>query len=150
MLPFDRLVLAMDAWAKEHENAEVFGQIGETTLRPSNFNFSAMMSPTEYKQCFAACDLVVSHVGMGTVMAASEFGKPLIMLPRRPELHEATSSHQLDSAQWLREQPGICIVDYEDELADAISKSIESGLVPNIETETRDKLISAIYQFVSN
>ncbi|MGZ4993525.1 MAG: glycosyltransferase [Methylobacter sp.] len=150
MLPFDRLVSAMDAWAKEHPEVQVFAQIGETNLRPANMEHSKMVSPSEYRHHFASCDVVVSHVGMGTVITASEFRKPLIMLPRRAELKEHTNNHQFETAKWLEGRPGLCIRYSDAELADAISSSIGSDWGAVIETGTRNKLIDVLRQFISN
>ena len=36
-LPFDRLVRAVDAWAAEHPQVDVFGQIGPASFRPKHF-----------------------------------------------------------------------------------------------------------------
>ncbi len=150
MLPFDRLVCAMDAWAKEHSEAEVFAQVGETSLCPANMEYSAMISPSEYRDHFAACDVVVSHVGMGTIITASEFCKPLVMLPRRAELKELTNNHQFETAKWLEGRPGIRIIYSDGELAEAISKSIGSDGGSIVETGTRGKLINTLRQFISN
>ena len=150
MLPFDRLVRAMDIWAKERPDSQIFAQIGETSLRPVNIEYSAMISPSAYRKRFADCDLVVSHVGMGTVITALELSKPLVMLPRRADFQEVTSNHQIATAQWLEGRPGVHLVYSEDELGSAISKSIGSIGVSKIETGTREQLISALRQFISN
>ena len=109
-----------------------------------------MISPSEYRDQFATCDLVVSHVGMGTVITALECSKPLVMLPRRPDLHEVTSNHQFATAKWLKDSPGVCVVYSENELANAIFESLGSDGVSMIETGTQGKLIDALRQFVSN
>lgn len=150
MLPFDRLVKAMDAWAAENPKAQVFAQIGETALKPKNIEFAAMIGPAEYRERFASADLVVSHVGMGTVITAFECGKPVVMLPRSPELMEVTSNHQIATAKWLVGRSGIHIVSSENELADAIADSLGSQGVSKIETGTRERLIGAIREFISN
>jgi UDP-N-acetylglucosamine transferase subunit ALG13 len=150
MLPFDRLVRAMDIWAKAHPEAQIFAQIGKTSLRPENMEYQAMISPSEYREHFAACDVVVSHVGMGTVITALECRKPLVMVPRQPELHEVTSNHQLATAKWLDNSPGIRIVFSENDLAQALSESEGSDGVSMIETGSRGRLIDSLRQFISN
>lgn len=150
MLPFDRLVKAVDAWAQNSPNMAVVAQIGETTLCPVHIEFKPMVTPVEYRKYCAASDLIISHVGMGTVITASELGKPLVMLARRPDLQEVTSNHQVATALWLRGRPGIHIAESEDELPDVIAESMGSVGVSNIETGTRDFLIGAIRQFISN
>lgn len=150
MLPFDRLIRAMDVWAKEHPDTQVFAQIGKTRLCPANMEYRTMISPSEYRTHFAACDLVVSHAGMGTVITSLECRKPLVVLPRRQDLHEVTSNHQLATAKWLEDKSGICVIYSENELAQAISESAGADGVSIIETGTRGKLIDALRQFVSS
>jgi UDP-N-acetylglucosamine transferase subunit ALG13 len=150
MLPFDRLVRAVDKWAKDHFNAEVFAQIGETDLRPLNIEYCTMISPSAYRKHFSDCDLVVSHVGMGTIITAAELCKPLLMLPRRVDLQEVTSNHQIDTVKWLEGRPGVFIIYSENDLGDAIHKSIGSGQILNIEMGTRGKLIDKLCQFISD
>jgi UDP-N-acetylglucosamine transferase subunit ALG13 len=150
MLPFDRLVKSIDLWAKENPEAKVFAQIGETSLQPKNLDYRSMITPGEYREHFLACDAVISHVGMGTVITAFECNKPLIMLPRLPELNEHTSNHQIATARWLEGRPGIRIVYTEDELAGAIAESVGSQGVSKIDSGTRVQLIGAILQFISS
>lgn len=115
MLPFDRLVLAVDAWAAAHPEHECFAQIGESRVHPKAMASSAMVGPAEYRRRIQWCDLLVSHVGMGTVITAAELGRPVLLLPRRPELAEVTSDHQTATAKWLAGKPGVMIA--EDEVA---------------------------------
>jgi len=111
MLPFDRLVGAMDRWAAAHREAEVFAQIGEGGVPPAHMRWSQMLIPSEFRRHCETCDVIVSHAGMGTILSAGESGRPLVCLPRRPELKEVTSQHQVATARWLRERPGIRVVD---------------------------------------
>lgn len=149
MLPFDRLVQAMDAWALANPQARVFAQIGESVLRPTHIDFRTFVDPFEFRRHFTSCDLVVSHVGMGTVITASECGKPLVMLPRRPELGEVTSNHQLATSKWLEGRTGIRIVQSEQELAQAISQHAGIEGVAQIETGTKAGLVAALRQFIA-
>ena len=150
MLPFDRLIRSMDAWAMERPEAQVFAQIGESDLIPQHMAFAKMITPVEYRGHFADSDVIVSHVGMGTIITALEFRRPLVMLPRRVELKEHTNDHQFATAKWLENRPGIRIVYSEDELAEAIINSIGTDGGSAIETGTRGKLIDALRQFISN
>lgn len=149
MLPFDRLVGAVDAWAARHPEAQVFAQIGTTSAVPRHMQYAAMIGPQEYRAQFAAADLVVSHVGMGTVITAFECAKPLVMLARRPELQEVTSNHQLATAQWLVGRPGISVIDDVAGLDAAIAASAGAAGVSRIDSGTKDGLIAALRQFIS-
>jgi UDP-N-acetylglucosamine transferase subunit ALG13 len=148
MLPFDRLVRAMDEWSAANPGVTVFAQIGESELVPSRLDYRKFITPDEFRQRFQWSDLVVSHVGMGTVITASECGRPLLMLPRRPELKEVTSSHQLDTAHWLDGQPGIYVFESDRELTCALSSNTFGAMTSQIETGTRSGLIGTIRNFI--
>ena len=150
MLPFDRLIRSMDAWAAENPDAQVFAQIGESDLIPEHVAFAKMVAPSEYRSHFADCDVAVSHVGMGTIITALEFRKPLVLLPRRVDLKELTNNHQMATAKWLENHPGIRIVYSEGELAEAIQRSVGIDGGSAIETGTRGKLIDGLRQFIAN
>jgi hypothetical protein len=72
------------------------------------------------------------------------------MLPRRVDLHEVTNNHQIDTMNWLEGRPGVFIIHSENDLGDAIHKSIGSGQILNIEMGTRGKLIDKLCQFISD
>jgi len=150
MLPFDRLVHAMDAWAGANRHAEVFAQIGDSDLRPEHIDYRHFISPADFRGHFAASDVVVSHVGMGTVITAFESNKPLVMLPRRPELGEVTSNHQLATARWLAGRPGMRIIDDERSLPSALSIEAPTIGAAYIETGTKAALVNALRQFIAD
>ena len=150
MLPFDRLVEAMDSWAKEHTEATVFAQVGESKVQVRHMECRRMVTPAEYRQRFEWADLVVSHVGMGTVITAVEVGKPLVLIARRPELNEVTSAHQIATAAWLVGCGGLRIVSECHELPAAIAECAGMGALENIESGTRPRLIQAIRDFISS
>ncbi len=149
MLPFDRLVVAMDEWARDRQGAEVFAQIGESSFRPSYVCYRTFVHPAEYRERCASCDVIVSHVGMGTVITAFECNKPLLMLPRRKDLSEVTSDHQLATAKWLEGRAGIRIVYSERELAAALSPGLLQAGSTQIESGTRTTLVAALQRFIS-
>lgn len=149
MLPFDRLISAMDAWAEKNPEVEVFAQIGESLIKPRFLQFDSMISPDAYRHNFQISDLVVSHVGMGTVITAFETEKPLIMLPRRFDRQEVTSNHQVATAKWLEGRPGIYMAWDESELASMINQAMDvKKFVAKIESGTCDSLVAAIRQFI--
>ncbi|MBW6391994.1 glycosyltransferase [Billgrantia antri] len=53
----------------------------------------------EFQALFEAADLVVTHAGMGNIIACLEAGKPVMMLPRRAEFGEHRNDHQIDTAE---------------------------------------------------
>jgi len=149
MLPFDRLVRIVDDWKMTHHAHSIFAQIGEANYRPINFEYQSMISPSAFRKRCSESDLIISHVGMGVVITALECGRPLIALPRKPELKEVTSNHQMATAKWLRKRPGIRIIDDENQIDTLISETMSlGGEVESISSKKRGDLVQAVRIFI--
>lgn len=116
MFPFDRLTKATDSWAARAEVRDMLIQIGSGEYVPSHARWTRMMARREFNEAVSSCDLVVAHLGMGSIITALQAQKPILLLPRIFELGEHTSNHQLHGVDWLRNRPGIWIADDADSL----------------------------------
>jgi len=105
-LPFDRLVMNVDEWAGRH-NVEVFAQIGNTTEEPKNIQHAPYISAMEAEDMFKQSSVIVSHAGMGSVLNALKYKKPLIVMPRIAAKGEHRNEHQLATAKWISDIDGI-------------------------------------------
>lgn len=123
MLPFDRLIRAMDSWAADHAAEDVFAQIGDGHYLPRNMKFDRLVAPAKFREIFAQASVVVAHAGMGSVISAAELGRPIVLLPRLAAWKEHTTDHQRDTAHWLRDRPGVLIADSEDDLQQRIEEA---------------------------
>jgi len=148
MLPFDRLVGAMDAWAVAHPGAEVFAQIGDGGAQPAHMAWASMLTPSDFRRRCAASDVIVSHAGMGTILSAAESGRPLVCLPRLPELKEVTSQHQVATARWLRERPGIRVIDDVALLPGVLAETVPAGGSDAARGGADPQLIEAVRSFL--
>jgi UDP-N-acetylglucosamine transferase subunit ALG13 len=113
----------MDEWAAAAGEKDVLFQIGAGTFVPSNMRYVRALSQADFSATVAAAEVVVAHAGMGTVITAGRFGRPLVLLPRRQEWGEHTTDHQIATANWLRGKPGIFIADNDADLAPAIAEA---------------------------
>lgn len=98
--PFDRLVRAIDELIGDgvlHE--PVFGQIGHTRHRPRHMHWVETLERELYAQKMEDCRAVISHAGMGTIIAALKLGKPLLVLPRLKKYGEVVNDHQIGTAR---------------------------------------------------
>ncbi len=127
MLPFDRLVMAMDKWAAEHPGEETFAQIGESQYEPRHMKWTRLLPPQEFASTARRADVIVSHAGTGSYFLASEIGKPIVMLPRLAEKREHTTDHQVHTLRWLSDKPGVYAAMTDDELPAAIERARELG-----------------------
>ena len=52
---------------------------------------------------------MLAHAGMGSILTALEFNKPLVVMPRRGHLAETRNDHQFDTAQQLVCRPAAAL-----------------------------------------
>jgi len=128
VLPFDRLVRAVDDWAAANPQHEVFLQIGHGEYEPEHAPWKRTMPHPDYYGLLGGCDLFVAHVGMGSILQALELQKQTLLMPRRAALREHTTDHQLHTAAKFRETPGILIVDEPADLQGAMTRLLENPL----------------------
>lgn len=139
MFPFDRLIRAMDAFAATRSSCKIAGdcaagehaageraeeivaQIGAGGYQPAHMRWVRGYSRADYLRAVLGCDLVVAHAGMGSVITAGEYGKPIVLLPRRAAFGEHNNDHQADTAAWLGGRPGIHVAQGEDALGACIA-----------------------------
>lgn len=121
MLPFDRLVRAVDRWAAQHADEEVVAQIGDRgCYEPKHMRWMRFVAPDEFVTMVDRSQLLIAHAGTGSFLLAAERARPIVLFPRLAALKEHTSDHQLQTARWLRHKRGVYIVMSEEELPPAI------------------------------
>lgn len=127
MMPFDRLIRAVDVWAAAHPETSVLAQIGRGSFEPGHAQFVRLMPPADYGRAVADADLFVAHAGMGSIITAIQSGKPLLMLPRLQALGEHNTDHQLATVRNVGNRPGLHHVDSDAELGAAIDRLLATG-----------------------
>lgn len=152
--PFDRLVKAVDHWCgNRSSNETVFGQItNRASYKPKSFEWVANLSPEAYNEAFEDANIVISHVGMGTIITALSLGKPAVLLPRRGNLMETRNDHQYATALRYKEKPGLWIADNETELPSLLNKVVQiastAEITPNLAPFADPQLLSTIRGFI--
>lgn len=126
-LPFERLIQAMDTWAEQHSSIHVFAQVGQTKYPVKFMQTVAGLSPKEYQDTFDRASLVVSHVGMGTIIAGLSTGKPMVLMPRQAALGEHRNDHQLATAKKFEKFEMIDIAHEVDQLFIFLNKQLEQN-----------------------
>lgn len=129
LLPFDRLIRAVDKIAPEFGSEQFFAQIGEGAYEPRNLRYSRWISRSEFKDITKEAKVILAHAGMGSIITAMELGKPIIILPRLLERGEHNTDHQMATARWLRDRPGVFVCMHEDEIAGAINRALDKASV---------------------
>lgn len=108
-LPFDRMIRIVDRWAQETGRTDVFAQIGETDYKPQHIGFTKFLEPPQFVERFSSASVIIAHAGMGTILSALRYGKPILVMPRRASLGEQRNEHQLATAKRLYEMGKISV-----------------------------------------
>jgi UDP-N-acetylglucosamine transferase subunit ALG13 len=147
-MPFDRLVKAVDAWAEREGRADLFAQIGEGDYWPSYFPAAPFLTPEQFRQRMNEADGIVAHAGTGTIIAALQLGKPLLVLPRRADLNETRNDHQFATAAHFRKNGSILVAETETELAAKLSDLEEFRPEIRLGDSASPELITHVRSFV--
>lgn len=148
-LGFDRLIRAIDEIAPELP-MPVVAQTGKGSYRAQNIKTLESISPSEFDGMIKQTSLLVAHAGIGTVLTAQRFGKPLVLFPRRASFGEHRNDHQLATVGQLEGRPGIVVAYEEADLRDAIARGLATKM-EGIAAQTaarRSSLTSAVERFI--
>ena len=129
-MPFDRLIEAMEAWAAQHPEDEVFAQVGDSSFVGTASETERFLSPEAFAEACEGADAIVGHAGTGTLFAALERGKPLLVMPRRAALRETRNDHQVATAKQFQNHDGVFVAWQASELdaqLDMLREATASG-----------------------
>ncbi len=147
--PFDRLVHVVDAWARRTGRRDVFAQVGRTRSPPRYIRWAKFLTPVEFRQRFRGAHVIVAHAGIGTIITASELGKPILLMPRQAHLREQRNNHQVATAKRLFELGHVSVAFDERELAERLD-SIDRLTVPKgIGSHASPQLLRTLRAFVT-
>ena len=123
MMPFDRLIKAMDRWASDRDESQIFAQIGGGEP-PRHMRWARSVRPAEFSELVAKATVIVAHAGMGSIISAAEAGKSIVIMPRHACLKEHTTDHQVHTATRLLNRPGLFVAMSEAELPERIDQAM--------------------------
>lgn len=151
-MPFDRLIQALDVWAgKQGDSLSVLAQVGNSDMAVSNLKVVSSLSPSEFRESVKNAEVIVAHAGMGSVLTAMEFGKPLVVLPRLCARQETRNDHQVATAKWLAAKPGVYVAMSESELPAAIDRARnQAQATAEISRFASPELIGALKEFIGS
>jgi UDP-N-acetylglucosamine transferase subunit ALG13 len=147
-IPFDRLVRAVDEWAGARSGVHVFAQIGLSEFRPRNIDWTEFLTPEEFRQRVESARALVAHAGMGSILTALEFGRPILVLPRRADLHETRTDHQIATARRFQSRGYVDAAFDEKELWDHLDALEAARDREPISDSASPRLIHALRAFI--
>lgn len=147
-LPFDRLVKAVDTFAKDLSKP-VLAQIGRGSYTPQNMKWIKNIEPKDFDKVFRDATIIVSHAGIGTVLTAKRFGKPIILVPRKAALGEHRNDHQLATVSQLAGRPGIYVAHTDDDLRNYLLDDLDSPSHEDPSEAGRASLVSYLKNYIA-
>jgi UDP-N-acetylglucosamine transferase subunit ALG13 len=151
-LPFDRLLSGLDGWAALNPGVPILAQTGRTTRTFRHIATVRDLDQTTFQARFAAARLVVAHAGMGTILSATELGKPVILMPRLARFGEHRNDHQRDTAAEMARLSNVTVVEDGEALHAALDAALSRGFafvsdVPG-SAEATAPLLETLREFV--
>ena len=145
---FDRLIQAVDGWAGSSGRRDVFAQTGPSSYCPKYIESKPFIDPDEFRARMAEATIVIGHAGMGSILTALEFGKRIIVMPRRSDLGEHRNDHQVATAKYYGNQGRILVAQDERELFEKLQQFEKLHDINPISPQASPLLISTIRGFV--
>ncbi len=147
--PFDRLIRSMDKWSALTGYNDILAQVAASEYKPRNFKWFDFMPIDEFNERFIEADFIVSHAGMGTIISALQYSKPIIVMPRLAKFKEHRNNHQLATAKSFAQAGYVKSVYDEDELFTALNNRQAIQPVPPISDSASDELIGTIRSYLA-
>lgn len=144
----NRLLKIMDNYvAKGIVKEPVFAQRGNSDYIPENYESVEFLEKPEFDRMIAKADIIITHSGVGSIIAALKAKKPVIVFPRRKKYREHVDDHQLDIARAFAKKDYVLCCNQEEELADCIRKSREKNFAEYV--SERERAVEMIQNFLA-
>jgi UDP-N-acetylglucosamine transferase subunit ALG13 len=130
---FDRMVRPLDE-AAGRNGWDVFIQLGHTRYEPRHCRFERFLERDRLLGLIEKAELLVTQGGFGSIREALQYAKPVVAVPRKPELKES-QDHQEELVREL-EAMGYVLGVYD---ASQMERAIEKArtFVPASRKESR-------------
>jgi UDP-N-acetylglucosamine transferase subunit ALG13 len=116
-LPFDRLLRGIDHFSG---GETVVVQHGPSEVRPAHATCVDFMVFEDLIETIRKARVVITHAGVGSVMATLSAGKRPIVVPRRRCFGEAVDDHQLELGRKLQTSALATLIEDPDDLRRAL------------------------------
>lgn len=113
----NRLLEILDC---EEIEEEIFAQIGCSTYKPKHFKSQKFLTQKDFLKYMENASIVITHAGVGSILTAMDFDKPILVFPRLKKYGEHVDDHQLQIAQTFMEKKYIMMYSEDKSLIEQI------------------------------
>jgi UDP-N-acetylglucosamine transferase subunit ALG13 len=144
---FDRLIRVVDRAVEAGLiTGEVHAQIGDGHYTPRRFDFVRVMDKMAFDRHVELSSALISHAGMGTLTAALDFNKPILVMPRLKRFGEVVNDHQIETAEEFARHGHVLLARDENELL--VNVSALETFSPTPRTVEPDAVVRRISAFL--
>jgi UDP-N-acetylglucosamine transferase subunit ALG13 len=109
-------------------NERVLMQTGHTPIALKHAEHFKFVPYEKMQQYFQEASVIVCHASTGPLSNARCFNKPVVVVPRDPNLGEAPDAHQLETATRIKGSSRMIeIVNETEHLVEAIHRSMKKS-----------------------
>ena len=119
---------------------EVIAQTGFTDFSSDNIKCYDYLDKKDFDKYISEADLIITHSGVGSIITAISYNKPVIVYPRLKKYKEHVDDHQKDIANAFEKKGFVLCCNEEDDLETLIIKS---------KTQIFEKYVSGTDRIVS-
>ena len=145
---FDRLLKKINNLTGLFDE-EVVMQTGYSTYLPKRATYFHFCPMQKAEGLIQKAALIVSHAGIGTIISARQFKKPIVIVPRLKKYHEHNNDHQLEIAEAMKTRPGVRVVEDLGLLEEAIRELRGKPWTEGIEEVGKRGVIKVIREFLN-
>lgn len=141
---FNRLLKKVDELIGNEINEDVIMQIGHSTYEPKNAKWFRFESYETMKQLNQKARIVITHGGVGSILTALIFEKPVFAVPRLKKFKEHVDDQQTELVKILDKEGYVKGIFDLDKLENEI-KSFEAKKIKS----TKKLLIKELKKYLS-
>ena len=149
-MAFDRLTCSVDDWASQNPEVEIFAQIGPSEFKPGHLKWTQFLEPPEFTDKLKTCSGIIAHAGMGSILTALQYGKPILIMPRHGALRETRNDHQIATAKRFEHYENIIVAMSEDELPNCLQQLKKMNPATGSDPVASAQLIHSLKSFIDS
>lgn len=150
--PFNRLLRIVDQVVAQMEvDEEIVVQAFGLDFVPEHLTVFDYLSTEKFNDYLIKSRLIVSHAGMGNIISALQFSKPIIILPRLSSLKEHRNDHQFATAKRMDSLNYVNVAYNDSELRQLLVdffNGLTLKVAPPLGDSASESLLSSIETFI--
>lgn len=127
---------------------EVIVQSGFTKFESKDMKIFDLLDKDDFDKYIKACDLLITHGGVGSILTGLKNNKKVIACPRLSKYQEHINDHQIQIIEKFSQAKYLLAYNEGDNLESVINKT--KNFKPKKYISNTDKMISIIEDFIDN